>query len=112
MGRTLLAMGKHPSTDSLLLTSGEAASILGMSRDTVSRAADRGELSVIRTPGGQRRFSLSDVIRYKEELTSMASTAAAAGAAATAIEAAAAALADATSALAGAGVSVSAQGVA
>lgn len=40
---------------------GEAAEIAGLSRDTIRRAADAGKLPHSRTPGGQRRFRVSDV---------------------------------------------------
>lgn len=39
----------------------EAAEILGVHRDTVTRWSDEGRLACWRTPGGQRRYRRSDV---------------------------------------------------
>lgn len=44
-----------------LITSGDAARILGASTKTVRRWAESGHLPVVRTPGGHRRFRRSDV---------------------------------------------------
>ena len=37
-------------------TVGQAAELLGVSVDTVRRLADRGELKMVRSPGGRRRL--------------------------------------------------------
>lgn len=71
MLRMLLAMSKHALRKRSSLSSVEAAAILGVSRDTVVRAADRGEIPVRRTPGGQRRFNPEDVEAYRVYLTSV-----------------------------------------
>ena len=42
-----------------------AASILGVSTSTVRHYAANGQLSFIRTPGGQRRYNIEDVVRVK-----------------------------------------------
>jgi len=39
----------------------EAAEIVGVHRDTITRWADEGRLPCWKTPGGQRRFRRSDV---------------------------------------------------
>jgi excisionase family DNA binding protein len=47
-----------PRSDHLLVfTSSQAASYLGVSLATVRRWTDAGHISCYRTPGGQRRFS-------------------------------------------------------
>ncbi len=46
---------------------GAAAAWMGVHRSTLRRWADRGEIPVMRTPGGHRRFSLADVRRYSTE---------------------------------------------
>ena len=56
--------GKGP-----LLTPGQAASLFGVDRRTVTRWADRGDLTIIRTIAGQRRFRLSEVQRVVEDAT-------------------------------------------
>lgn len=43
------------------LTSREAARILRISQDTLSRMAQRGEINFKKTPGGHRRFLRSDI---------------------------------------------------
>ncbi|QKD79845.1 helix-turn-helix domain-containing protein [Actinomyces marmotae] len=64
-------MSKHALNKRSSLSSVEAAAILGVSRDTVVRAADRGEIPVRRTPGGQRRFNPDDVEAYRARLASV-----------------------------------------
>jgi excisionase family DNA binding protein len=44
-----------------LLTPGEVAAMLGVDPKTVSRWARAGKLSAIRTPGGHRRYSKTEV---------------------------------------------------
>ncbi|QTV79445.1 helix-turn-helix domain-containing protein [Microbacterium sp. NIBRBAC000506063] len=44
----------------------EAARISGFSIDTIRRAADSGKLNHTRTPGGQRRFLVDDVLALAE----------------------------------------------
>ena len=48
------------------LTTKEAANYLGISTSTVYRMTRNGELRPSKTPGGQRRFDISDLNRYKE----------------------------------------------
>jgi len=43
-----------------LITVGEAADLLGVSSKTVRRWADAGHLTVVRTPGNQRRLRRSE----------------------------------------------------
>lgn len=56
--------GKRPSP---WLRLSEATDILHASESTVRRWADLGHITVIRTPGGQRRFSREDVERIARE---------------------------------------------
>jgi molybdopterin-binding protein len=48
-------------------TVGEAAELLGVSPDTVRRLCDRGDLKMIRTPGGRRRLDGVGLARYAQE---------------------------------------------
>lgn len=48
-------------TDSRLLTTAQAAELLGVSRSTVGRWADSGVLDAIRTPGNHRRIPADSV---------------------------------------------------
>jgi molybdopterin-binding protein len=45
-------------------TVGQAAEILGVSTDTVRRLADRGELEMVRTPGGRRHLDGAALASY------------------------------------------------
>ncbi len=45
-------------------TVGEAAELLGVSPDTVRRLADRGDLEVVRSPGGRRRVDGAALAQY------------------------------------------------
>jgi molybdopterin-binding protein len=47
-------------------TVGVAAELLGVSADTVRRLADRGELKMVRTPGGRRRLDGAALARYAQ----------------------------------------------
>jgi excisionase family DNA binding protein len=47
------------------LSPGECAAILGVSVKTISRAAERGELSAIKTNGGHRRIRREDLESYR-----------------------------------------------
>ena len=53
-------------------TVGVAAELLGVSPDTVRRLADRGELKMVRTPGGRRRLDGAALARYAERTASPA----------------------------------------
>jgi excisionase family DNA binding protein len=53
----------------LALTCKHAAYILGVTPNTIRRWADAGELSCIRTVGGQRRFSRAEIDRLIERLS-------------------------------------------
>jgi excisionase family DNA binding protein len=55
----------HKHTEWLTLK--EASELLGIHFTTLRAWADRGEISVFRTPGGHRRFSLADLRRFLEE---------------------------------------------
>ena len=49
------------------LSLSEAAVQLGVHPSTLRRWADRGDIPVMRTPGGHRRFSVADVHRFSAE---------------------------------------------
>lgn len=51
------------------LTTGEVASIFGVTMTTVKRWADEGKLPHFRTPGGHYRFQPDDVARLRESTT-------------------------------------------
>jgi excisionase family DNA binding protein len=54
----------NTQTQVQLVSRGEAARILGVSRDTIKRLSQRGELTEIRfTPTSHPRFRLEDVYR-------------------------------------------------
>lgn len=48
----------------------EAAKMLGVSRDTVRRYADNGDLTAIKTPGGQRRIDRESVEVIRQRVSS------------------------------------------
>ncbi len=50
-----------------VFTVGQAAELLGVSVDTVRRLADRGDLEVVRTPGGRRRIDGAALARYARQ---------------------------------------------
>jgi excisionase family DNA binding protein len=45
----------------------DAAQIIGVCKESVRRYTRAGTLTCLRTPGNQRRFLLSDVMRFIEE---------------------------------------------
>jgi excisionase family DNA binding protein len=47
----------RPRSDGLVFTSSEAARYIGVSLATIRRWTDAGHIHCYRTPGGQRRFS-------------------------------------------------------
>jgi excisionase family DNA binding protein len=49
-----------------LLSTGQAAAILGVSRDTMARYETAGHIACRRTPTGHRRFRRVDVERLRE----------------------------------------------
>jgi molybdopterin-binding protein len=49
-------------------TVGQAAELLGVSRDTVRRLADRGDLKMTRTPGGRRRLDGAGLARHAQRM--------------------------------------------
>jgi excisionase family DNA binding protein len=53
---------------------GEAAELLGVSRDSIRRYADAGQIDAITTPGGQRRINLESVHSYTGKRTRISST--------------------------------------
>ncbi len=55
------------TTDSLMLTLGQAAALVGISEHTMRRWSDHGKITAHRVgPKGCRRFILGDVIRLRE----------------------------------------------
>ncbi|MCB2413682.1 helix-turn-helix domain-containing protein [Demequina sp. TTPB684] len=53
----------HDDVASRLLTTGEAAGLVGVSVDTIKRWEKAGHITSGRTPNGHRRFRRSDVER-------------------------------------------------
>jgi excisionase family DNA binding protein len=51
-----------------LLNASEAAEFLGVSTSSVRKWSDQGLVPVYRTPGGQRRYSLTDLERFLESM--------------------------------------------
>ncbi len=49
------------------LTNTQAAERLGVHPSTLRRWADQGQIPVLLTPGGHRRFAISDIERFAEE---------------------------------------------
>lgn len=56
------------------LTLKEGSDFLGIHYSTLRKWADEGEIPVFRTPGGHRRFSISDLRRFLEERMGQSST--------------------------------------
>jgi excisionase family DNA binding protein len=50
-----------------LLTTHSAANYLGISKTTIYRMVNKQILSPIKTPGGQRRFDITELDKYKEK---------------------------------------------
>jgi excisionase family DNA binding protein len=57
--------------DKKLLSSKNASDYLGVSISTLYRMEEQGILTPIRTPGGQRRFDVGELDRFKEESKSI-----------------------------------------
>src|SRR3990172_2989793 len=57
---------KNPPQPSLISLK-QAAQHLGVHPTTLRRWADTGEIPVMLTPGGHRRFAVSDIERFTEE---------------------------------------------
>jgi excisionase family DNA binding protein len=57
---------RHASSDEERLSIGEAARFAGVSVDTLRRWSNEDRLPSIRTPGGQRRFCVSDLRKLLE----------------------------------------------
>lgn len=51
----------HSDSNSQMVAVGDAARLLGVSVKTIRRWEASGKISGRRTPGGQRRFRLSDI---------------------------------------------------
>ncbi len=47
-----------------LLTPDEVAGLLGVNAETIRDWADRGKLTVVRTPGGQARYRHTEVMMH------------------------------------------------
>ncbi len=60
-------MKKESLQEEIWLTIGRAAERLGVHATTLRRWADEGDIPIMITPGGHRRFSVSDIDRFKEE---------------------------------------------
>ena len=53
--------------ENIWLTIGQAADKLGVHPTTLRRWADDGDIPIMITPGGHRRFSVTDIDRFKEQ---------------------------------------------
>lgn len=60
-------MRKETLQDEIWLTIGQAAERLGVHSTTLRRWADEGDIPIMITPGGHRRFSVTDIDRFKDE---------------------------------------------
>jgi excisionase family DNA binding protein len=58
---------KETLQDEVWLTIGQAAARLGVHPTTLRRWADDGDIPIMITPGGHRRFSVSDIDRFQGE---------------------------------------------
>ena len=58
---------KETVQDNIWLTIGQAADKLGVHPTTLRRWADDGDIPIMITPGGHRRFSVTDIDRFKEQ---------------------------------------------
>src|SRR5689334_1802716 len=56
----------NPNSDAAWLGLGRAARMLGVHPITLRRWADQGEIAVMLTPGGHRRFALADLEAFAE----------------------------------------------
>ena len=59
VGRGEVTRATAPATT--LLAPGEAAKVIGIGSRTLAQWADAGRLSVVRTPGGHRRYKAAEV---------------------------------------------------
>jgi len=59
-----MCMSKKPSGFQELLTPAEVATLLRVDPKTVTRWANDGKLTSLRTPGGHRRYLLDEVRQY------------------------------------------------
>ena len=58
--------GRNRGNTDPLLTTGQAASELGVSRRTLTRMLDRGDIPCERYGNGHRKLRLSDVLHFRE----------------------------------------------
>jgi excisionase family DNA binding protein len=58
---------KETLQDEVWLTIGQAAERLGVHPTTLRRWADEGDIPIMITPGGHRRFSVSEIDRFQDE---------------------------------------------
>lgn len=59
----------------VIITPAQAGTILGVDPKTITRYALAGKLSYTRTPGGHRRYKLSDVYELRDAYSSEAENA-------------------------------------
>jgi excisionase family DNA binding protein len=59
-----LSAASTPNERRLVFTSSQAAQYLGVSLATIRRWTDAGHISCFRTPGGQRRFSRTQLDEF------------------------------------------------
>ena len=73
-GADIYEMSDKPLTDTpkQWLTLKAASAFLGVHFTTLRTWADKGEIRVMRTPGGHRRFSMADLRRFLDERASHA----------------------------------------
>ncbi len=70
----MISMPEHPESEQWIDLA-EAAKILGVHFTTLRRWADTGKIPHIRTPGGRRRFSRSELENFLRHLDQASSTA-------------------------------------
>jgi len=65
-GESSLNLGDVPETEPDVLKTPAAAALLGMSEDTLVKAANEGRIPCWKTPGQHRRFSRAALLAWRD----------------------------------------------